>query len=267
MEKKFDNLTDYYNKFCEEKRLDSRHGQVEFRVTMKYIHRFLKEFDRPESEISILDDGAGTGRYAVPLAGEGYNVTAVELVRYNLGMLKKKGSPVKAIMGNALDLKKARLEDESFDMTLLLGPLYHLMTYEDKLKALNEAKRVTKTGGLIFAAYCMNEYSVITYAFKEQHVLECGEEGRFDDDFHTIPKDDDIFAYVRIEDIDRLARDAGLERVLIFSPDGPADYMRMELNRLSDEEFEEFVRYQESVCERKDLLGAGSHTVDVLRKV
>ncbi len=266
MEKKFDDLTGYYNKFCEEKRLDSRHGQVEFRVTMKFIHKLLEEMGRPKEETAILDDGAGTGRYAVPLSDEGFDVTAVELVRYNLGMLKKKGSSVRAILGNALDLKKAGLKDESFDMTLLFGPLYHLTSDEDKLKALNEAGRVTKTGGLILAAYCMNEYSVITYAFKERHILECEREGRLTGEFHTVQNAGDIFDYMRLEDIEKLSDDAGLTRVAIFSPDGPADYMRTELNRLSDEEFEEFIRYQESVCTRKDLLGAGSHIVDVLRK-
>ncbi len=266
MEKKFDNLVDYYNKFCEEKRLDSRHGQVEYRVTMKVIKKFLSDMDGPKSGISILDDGAGTGRYAVPLAEEGYDVTAVELIRYNLGMLKKKESPVKALLGNAMDLKRLGIEDETFDVTLLFGPLYHLRSVEDKLKALLEAKRVTRKGGLIFAAYCMNEYSVITYAFKERHVLECESEGRITENFHTVAMDDDIFDYVRLEDIEELSEKAGLKRITIFSPDGPADYMRMELNRLSDEEFEEFVRYQEAVCTRRELLGAGSHVVDVLRK-
>ncbi len=33
------------------------------------------------SQIKILDVGAGTGRYSVPLAEEGYDVTALELVK------------------------------------------------------------------------------------------------------------------------------------------------------------------------------------------
>lgn len=61
-------LETYYGKFCEEKRLLSRHGQVEYRTTMTYIHKYLKEGD------SILDIGAGTGRYCVPLSEEGYPV-------------------------------------------------------------------------------------------------------------------------------------------------------------------------------------------------
>ena len=76
------------------------------------------------------------------LAEEGYDVTAVELVRYNLGVLKKKASSVKAMQGNALNLKK--LESASYDVTLLFGPMYHLFGFEQKLRALSEARRVTK---------------------------------------------------------------------------------------------------------------------------
>lgn len=124
----------YYNKFNEDKRLTRRHGYVEFVTSMKYIHKYLEKFNNPK----ILDIGAGTGRYSVALAEEGYDVTAVELVKYNLGILKKKNSSVKAYQGNATKL--SRFGDESFDLTLLFGPMYHLYSHEDKLKALNEAK-------------------------------------------------------------------------------------------------------------------------------
>ena len=157
-------LVQYYNKFNEEKRLDSRHGQVEYRVSMKYIHEYIPR-DMAKEDVKILDIGAGTGKYSVALAKEGYDVTAVELVKYNLGILKSKGSSVKAMQGNALNLKK--LADNTFDVTLLFGPMYRLFGQEDKKKALSEARRVTKPGGVILVAYCMNEYGVLTYAFKE----------------------------------------------------------------------------------------------------
>ena len=256
-------LEQYYNKFNEEKRLNSRHGQVEFITSMKYIHEYLPT-DRPKEEIRILDIGAGTGKYSVALAEEGYDVTAVELVKYNLGILKQKKSSVKAMQGNALNLKK--LSDETFDLTLLFGPMYHLFSYEDKLKALKEARRVTKTGGVILVAYCMNEYGVITYAFKERHIGECMEEYRLTEDFHTISKEENLYDYVRIEDIEQLTKDSGLTRLQIISPDGPANYMRPFLNQLSEEEFQWFVQYHLATCERQDLIGAGAHTVDILKK-
>ncbi len=257
-------LEEYYNKFNEEKRLNSRHGQVEFITSMKYIHQYINT-EIPSADFKILDIGAGTGRYSVALANEGYDVTAVELVKYNLGILKSKNSSVKAMQGNALKLKK--LADNTFDLTLLFGPMYHLFGFEDKLKALSEAKRVTKPGGVILVAYCMNEYSVLTYAFKERHVLECMEQNRFTEDFHTISAKENLYDYVRIEDINALNEAVGLTRQQILSPDGPANYMRPFLNQLTEEEFKHFIEYHLATCERQDLIGAGAHTLDILRKV
>lgn len=253
-------LEKYYNKFNEDKRLLSRHGQVEFITSMKYIHECLVDMENPK----ILDIGAGTGRYSVALAEEGYDVTAVELVKYNLGILKQKQSNVKAYQGNALNLK--RFKDASFDLTLLFGPMYHLYTFEDKLKALNEAKRVTKPGGKILVAYCMNEYCVLTYAFKENHIKECLEENRLTEDFHSLAEEKHLYDYVRIEDINQLNEAAGLERVKIISPDGPSDYMRPVLNAMDEETFHIFVEYHLSICERQDLIGAGAHTLDILQR-
>ena len=253
-------LEQYYNKFNEDKRLLSRHGQVEYITSMKYIHECLEKYENP----NIIDIGAGTGRYSVALADEGYDVTAVELVKYNLGILKKKGANVKAYQGNALNLK--RFGDESYDITLLFGPMYHLFTFEDKLKALSEAKRVTRTGGRILVAYCMNEYCVLTYAFKEGHIKECMRDDRLMPDFHSISEKKDLYDYVRLEDIDALNDAAGLIREKIISPDGPSDYMRPVLNEMDEETFRLFVRYHLATCERADLIGAGAHTLDIIKK-
>lgn len=259
----------YYNKFNEEKRLDSRHGQIEFITSMKYIRQYLEQIEAKhpaikKSDIKILDIGAGTGRYSVPLANEGYDVSAVELVRHNLGILKSKNSSVKAYQGNALKLK--RFGDDTFDLTLLFGPMYHLFGFEDKKNALLEAKRVTRHGGIILTAYCMNEYSVITYAFKERHVLECIETGRLDENFHTISSAENLYDYVRLEDINALNEAAGLTRLKIISPDGAANYIRPFLNQLSEDEFQWFIKYHLATCERPDLIGAGAHTLDILQK-
>lgn len=271
------NLEEYYNKFNEDKRLRSRHGVMEYTVTMKYVHKYLdilagemridKGLDTEKvdkSQIRILDIGAATGGYSIPLWEEGYDVTAVELVKHNLGMLKAKGTGVKAYQGNALRLK--RFEDNSFDMTLLFGPMYHLLTRDEQLQALREAKRVTRVGGYILVAYVMNEYAFLTYGIKEGHILENIADGKLDESFHVQPGDDDLYMFMRTEDIESLNSDAGLERVQIISPDGPANHMRREVNALTEEQFEKFIEYQLSVCERADLLGASAHTVDILKK-
>ena len=257
-------LDDYYNKFNEETRLNSRHGKVEFIISMEWIHKFLPTSPEEKACFQILDIGAGTGRYSVPLSEEGFPVTAIEPVNYNLSRIKAKNSSVNALHGNALRLKK--IPDNFSDLTIFFGPMYHLLTREEKIQALTEAKRVTKPNGLIFVAYCMNEYSFITYGIKERHVLEAQENGLIDDNFHVIPGKDDLYSYLRIEDINSINEEVGLHRLHVISPDGPANYIRPFLNKLNDEEFEQFIAYQSSVCERPDLIGAGAHIVDILQK-
>lgn len=255
------NIEKYYNKFNEDKRLLRRHGNVEFVTSMKYIHEYLGE----DKNKKIIDIGAGTGRYSVALANEGYDVTAVELVKYNLGILKQKNSLVKAYQGNALKL--SRFNDESFDITILFGPMYHLIKFEDKVKALKEAARVTKKGGVILVAYVMNEFSVITYGFKENNIIELIESGKIDENYRVKPGEDDLYDYVRLEDINRINDEVTeVERLKIISADGPADYLRPVLNKMDDKTYEQFIRYHLATCERTELLGASAHTVDILLK-
>lgn len=262
-------LEEYYNKFNEEKRLNSRHGQVEFITSMQYIHTYLDKLavktGREKADIHIMDVGAGTGRYSVPLSEEGYDVTAVELVKHNLGRLKQKGSNVKAFQGNAMKLSK--FADESFDLTLVFGPMYHLHEKEEKIKALSEAKRVTKTGGYILVAYIMNEYSVITYAFKEKHIKENMEKRMLDENFHSLKSGNELYSFVRLEDIEAVNETVGLKRQQIIAADGAANYIRPFLNALDEEEFKYFIDYHLSTCERMDLMGASGHTVDILQRI
>uniref|UniRef100_UPI004056D5F9 class I SAM-dependent methyltransferase n=1 Tax=Agathobacter sp. TaxID=2021311 RepID=UPI004056D5F9 len=256
----------YYNKFNEEKRLNSRHGQVEFITTMKYLHKYLDRLGikKAKPKIKILDIGAGTGRYSVPLSEEGYDVTAVEPVKHNLGRLKQKKSNVRAYQGNALKL--SRFLDETFDVTLVFGPMYHLLEEEEKIKALSEAKRVTKTGGFLLVAYIMNEYSVITHGFKERNIKECIKEGMLDENFHCTKTANPLYSMVRLEDIARLNEAVGLARAEIVAADGAANYMRPYLNSLDEEEFRLFINYHLATCERPDLMGASAHVVDILQK-
>lgn len=251
------NIEKHYNKHPEDKRLLRRHGIVEFETTMHHLHRFL------QPGCKVLDIGAGTGRYSSALMAEGYEVKAVELVRRNIEAFLKRDPAADVVQGDARNMPF--LPSASADVTLLLGPLYHLFGDEEKLKALNEAKRVTKPGGVIFVAYLMNEYSILSYCFDEDRIGDLLAKGVVDKDFHIQAQEDELYDYIRLEDIDRLNEKAGLERVTIFSPDGAADYMRTRLNRMSDETFAHFIEYQKCISERLDLIGAGSHTVDVVR--
>lgn len=251
------NIEKHYNKHPEDKRLLRRHGIVEFETTMHHLHRYLKTGD------FILDIGAGTGRYTSALMAEGYKVKAVELVRRNIDVFLKREPSADVVQGDARSMPF--IPTATADVTLLLGPLYHLMTDEEKLKALNEAKRVTKPDGIIFVAYLMNEYSILSYCFDEDRIDDLMARGCVDADFHIQADKDELYDYVRMEDVDRLNDMAGLERITVFSPDGAADYMRTRLNRMSDATFARFIEYQKCISERLDLIGAGSHIVDVVR--
>ena len=251
------NIEKHYNKHPEDLRLLRRHGIVEFETTMYHLRRFLKPGYR------LLDIGAGTGRYTSALMAEGYEVKAVELVRRNIDVFLKREPTANVVQGDARHMPF--VPTASADVTLLLGPLYHLIGDDEKLKALKEAKRVTKPGGLIFVAYLMNEYSILSYCFDEDRIGGLLDREVVDQNFHIQAQADELYDYVRLEDINRLDENAGLERVTIFSPDGASDYMRTRLNRMSDETFAHFIAYQKSISERADLIGAGSHVVDVVR--
>ena len=255
-----ENLITYYNKFNEDKRFNSRGGKIEFITSMKYIKKYLKEFDNPK----ILDIGAGTGAYSVPLAEEGYDITAIELVKHNLRYIELKSSKVKVNLGNATNLDK--FADDSFDLVLLFGPMYHLITNEEKIKALAEAYRVTKKNGIIMVAYIMNDYAIIMHGFKENKILESIDKKLVDNDYHVRPKKTDLYSYVRLEDINYYNRKVGLNRIKLITPDGPTNYIRNIINKMDEETFKKYIEYHLSTCERQDLIGAAGHTLDILRK-
>ncbi len=255
-----ENLIKYYNKFNEDKRLTRRHGIVEFTTAMKYITEYLKKMDNPK----ILDVGAGTGRYSIELDNLGYDVTAVELVKHNLMTLKKNYPNIKSFQGNAINLKK--FKDNSFDMVLLFGPMYHLITKNEKIKALEEAKRVTKDNGLILISYYMNEYAVLKHGFIEGNIKESIKNNELDENFHITPKEDDLYTMLRLEDINELKDICKLERIKIVSQDGPSDYIRPIINKMDDETFKLYIKYILSICERTEILGASSHVLDILKK-
>ncbi len=258
-------LIDYYGKYNEEKRLLRPYGRVEYLTSMKYIEEAIGG----REHLKIMDVGAATGRYTIPLAEKGHDVTAVELVNYNLGILKQKAQRaglfnITARQGNALDLGK--YPENAYDIVLFMGPMYHLFTFEEKVKALTEARRILKPDGTMFVAYCMNEFGVILYGFREGHAMESIQMGKLTSDFHINNSIEDLFSFDRTEDIDAYNKAAGLKRKKLISADGPANYMRELITDMSEEMFQTFLSYHLSTCERPDLVGAGNHTLDIVGK-
>ena len=247
----------YYNKFNEDKRLKSRHGIVEFTTTMHFINKYLK----PNSK--IIDIGAGTGRYSKELYNMGFDITAVELVKKNLSVLKQNAPNVKAYQCNALNLKK--FKDQEFDFCLLLGPMYHLHKKEEKLKALQEAKRITKKGGVIFVAHLLNDYAIIRHGFMDNNIIKSMTDGKVDNNFNIYSAEEDLYSYVNLNQIQELNTLANLKRLEIISPDGPTDYIRQHINKLSKEEFDLYLNYIKQTASDQTKIGASSHVVDILQ--
>jgi ubiquinone/menaquinone biosynthesis C-methylase UbiE len=254
-------LEEYYNSRDEENRLLSQHGQVEYLTTMKYIHDCISDLTCP----SILEVGAGTGRYSIALAKEGYSVTAVELVPHNLDVLRSKldgTEPITVLQGNALDLSVFR--NKSFDLTMLLGPMYHLYTLEDKIQALSEAVRVTKPGGYILVAYCMNDATIIQYVFLADHLNDVTST-LLTDDWHCKSEPKEIFELVRTEDISLLNSRFPVDRVKLVATDGAAHYLSRFIDEMDQVAFAKWMEYHFATCERQDLIGASNHTLDILK--
>lgn len=262
MDKRKKVLNEFYTEHCDEdSRLikDKRH-QIEFITTTTYIDKYLKPGNR------ILEVGAGTGRYSLYYAEKGYEVNAIEYVKHNLSILKshvKKGMKIKAEQGDALDL--SRFKDNTFDVTLVLGPLYHLYTEKDQKQAISEAIRVTKQNGIILIAYLTSDSIMASWALGP-HLID-GQGTAFDDNFKIINTEEEIFAAFYIKEFKKLMRTFNVKYLKNIAVDGIAEHLSDKINALTDEEFKVWIRYHLSTCEREDLQGYSNHMLYICKKL
>ena len=216
----------------------------------------------------ILEIGAGTGRYSHTFARKGYAVDSVELIEHNIEIFKKNtlaNENITITQGNATNLSD--FESDTYDITLLLGPMYHLFDEEDKLKALSEAIRVTKKGGVIFVAYCMGDASVMNFGFVKGEIHNIIEKCMINTEtFDTYSKPWDIFELYRKEDIDKLRGNFDVTQLHYLATDGYANHCRQTLEEMDEETYNLFIKYHLATCERVDLSGYSNHTLDVFRK-
>ncbi|MDD4124743.1 MAG: class I SAM-dependent methyltransferase [Eubacteriales bacterium] len=258
----FEALDGYYGTHNEDARLMSRHGSVEFLTTVRYIEKYLK------TGMKILEIGAATGQYSHYFARNGFTVDAVELIPRNIELFKEKTEPgekTTVYQGNAVDLNF--LSANTYDITLILGPMYHLFCEKDKLSALSEALRVTKHGGIVFAAYCIADASIIGYGFLRGNVKALVNSGMLDPiTFQTHSEPKDVFELYRKADIDALMLHFNVTRLNYIGTDMVTNFMRETVDAMDDETFALFMKYHFSICEREDLIGATHHSLDIFRK-
>ena len=252
----------HYKNYDEDGRLRARHGMVEFLPTMRYVQKYLRPGMR------ILEIGAATGRYSHSLARDGYQVDAVELLEHNIEVFRENTMPEETVtitQGDARDL--SAFGDETYDITLLLGPMYHLFTREDKLQALSEPIRVTKKRGIVFAGYCMGDASVLSYGFIKGKVHEIIEKCMLDPEtFDTFSKPWDIFELYRKENIDDLRQQFPVTQLHFVASDGYTNHIREVVDAMDEKTYQVFLNYHFATCERPDLIGYSHHTLDIFRK-
>ncbi len=250
-----------YHSFDEDQRLTkSRSGQLEFLTTMHYIHALLP------AGASVLEVGAGTGRYSIALTREGYGVSAVELVESNLEKLRENARGLEnlsAVQGDATNL--CAFPDDAFDGVLVLGPMYHLYTPEDINRALDEAIRVTKPGGLIFTAF-LSVYAIMYANYLSGNFRE-GLAENFDGDFRVRHFEEQGFTGFDVAEFEALFDGKPVRKIALAGTDSVLELaQQVERFSMSDEDFEAFARYHLRTCEKRELLGGHSHLLHICRK-
>lgn len=254
-------INELYTGYNEDFRLfKSRHGQLEYRTTMHFIHRCLPQTG------TILEIGAGTGRYSIALAREGHRVTAVELAARNLELLRRNSEGLgnlTALQGDAVDLRS--LADNSFDLTLILGPMYHLYDRADQLAALREAVRVTKPGGYLLTAFL--SVHAILYDNYLRGNLSDGLAENFTGDYAVRHFQEQLFTGFNVAEFEALFQELPVRQLSVAAADGILELAESRSDfQMSDEEFEAYASYHLFHCEKRELLGSSSHLLHLCRK-
>ena len=254
-------VSGFYDGADENSRLTrSRHGQLEYFTTMSYIHRHAF------SGAKVLEVGAGTGRYSIALAKEGMDVTAVELAESNLAVLRENAKGLenlRAYRGDATSL--ARFSDGAFDLTLVLGPMYHLYEAEEVHRAIDEAIRVTKPGGAVFFAF-ISVYAIM-YANYLSGNWAFGEEENFTKDHRVKHFKEQLFTGYDVTEFEGLFAGKPVNWLATASTDGMLEPLEERPDFcIPDGDFDAFAAWHLAFAEKRELLGAANHLLYICRK-
>ena len=250
-------VQELYRRSGEETRLTrSQAARVEFLTTVRCIERYLRPGDR------ILDIGAGAGEYSLYFSRKGYDVSAVELSDANIAAFRSRLTPEDRIgltQRNALDL--SIYGDASFDTVLLLGPLYHLHSKEDRIKCLEEAKRVCKPDGKLYLAFISNDPVILTMQQAHHDYLLKG-----DYDKETFRLDDFPFVFDTLPHARALLKEAGLRILHEVASDGLSELLAGMIDRMDEESYQQYLRYHSYICEKPECIGLSNHLLYVCSK-
>ena len=256
---RFDIIKNYYDNYKEDDRLKIQHNFLEYQTTLNYITKYAKQ------GCKILKIGAGTGAYSVALAKNGYDVTSVELVESNLKVLKQNAKEIKNIQcfqGDAINL--SQFKDNSFDVVLSLGPMYHLFAKKDIDKAISEAIRVCKKGGIIMLAYISSSSVVWNSGVLKGHLKELEHNIKSNGSLKRDPKE--VFSAYFVDEFNALF-DNRTKFIKNIATDSISVMVREGIDKLSKDELELLLKWHLTTCENKDMLGLSCHLLYICKKV
>ena len=247
-------VQEIYQRHDEDSRLNkSQAARVEFLTTVRYIEKYLT----PGAK--ILDVGAGAGEYSLYFARKGHQVSALELADANIEAFRGKmtdNDPIELVQGNAMDL--SRYESDSFDVVLLFGPLYHLHDEADKLRCIEEAKRVCKPDGKIFFAFISNDIVILTMQQAHSEYLMAGDYNK-----ETFRLDDFPFVFHTPDHCRELLGKAGIQICHEVASDGASELLQDLVNGLDEASYQQYLRYHFYICEKPEFLGMSNHLLFV----
>ena len=249
-------VQEVYQRYNEDTRLNkSQAARVEFLTTVRYIEKYLT----PGAK--ILDVGAGAGEYSFYFARKGFHVSALELADANIAAFRAKMSdddPIDLVQGNAMDL--SQYENNSFDVVLLFGPLYHLHEEADKLRCIEEAKRVCKKDGKILFAFISNDMVILTMQQLHSNYLTSGDYNK-----ETFRLDDFPFVFHTPDHCRELLGKAGIQICHEVASDGASELLQDLVNGLDEASYQQYLRYHFYICEKPEFLGMSNHLLFVGR--
>lgn len=261
----------YQERYREEDRLTRPQGRLEFLRTMELLSRFL-----PSPPSVLLDVGGASGVYAMPLAEAGYEVHLIDPIARHTELAgeasRAASRPLASIgEGDARDLPQS---DETFDAVLMLGPLYHLTSKEDRIQALGEARRVLRSGGAFFGAAVSrfaSTYDGLAKGFVMDPDFEVIVERDVAEGQHRNPTGrPEWFTTAFFQHPEELREEtvtAGFAQVEVFAVEGPGWFLAdLEEWLDSPERRDVLLRTIRRVEKEKSLLGASPHLLVVAYK-
>ena len=235
----------YYGLFREEHNTD-RLTSAETEIIEFLFDKYLPK------EGKVIDTSAGTGTFAFKLAKKGYSVTAGDLLEEHYNLLR---SSAEASLLDGIYCSSPRslsqFQNESFDILISMGPLYHAVTRAERETIIKEAMRVLKPGGYIPYTYMTSMAMTLGQYFnamRTDNVLDKMRAYRKLTEVEKTHKCDSFYGMM-FDEMTDLAREYGIEILTVASTYALLYNMIDEIDAMSEEEYRNFVKVQIESCE------------------